>query len=237
MRRSEVDPTCDYERVLGVGRGAEPGEVRTAWRQQARRLHPDTGGDAAVFERARQAYEVLVDPELAAHWRFLRAAHAAANPPPGRAPRGPLDPMPIPAARPPLRAVLRIAPDRSAGPAAADTGCARGTRLLLLMLVTLGAVALGMVPAAVGTQVPLIVTGIPAMVAAALGGWVVAVTVTTQHADAAHRVQVLGIVWALLSAAQLLVSWLAGAPLLGVLPIATIPLVMVTTVVLFPRSG
>lgn len=53
--------------VLGVQRGASPGEIKRAYRRLARRYHPDINpGDreaAARFRQILEAYETLSDPE------------------------------------------------------------------------------------------------------------------------------------------------------------------------------
>jgi DnaJ-class molecular chaperone len=53
--------------VLGVARDAERAEVKTAFRQLARELHPDVNdhdpGAEEKFKEAAEAYEVLSDPE------------------------------------------------------------------------------------------------------------------------------------------------------------------------------
>ena len=56
----------DYYDVLGVARDATEAELKKAYRQQARRFHPDVSDaeDAeARFKEVQQAYEVLKDPE------------------------------------------------------------------------------------------------------------------------------------------------------------------------------
>ncbi|GJN08006.1 hypothetical protein PR202_ga25890 [Eleusine coracana subsp. coracana] len=55
--------TTMYE-VLAVEETAAPAEIKAAYRRAARRWHPDAcpGGDEQ-FMRAREAYEVLSDPE------------------------------------------------------------------------------------------------------------------------------------------------------------------------------
>ncbi len=55
----------DYYDVLGVAPGAGADEIRRAYRQLARRYHPDISGDdkGAAFLDVSRAYEVLRDPE------------------------------------------------------------------------------------------------------------------------------------------------------------------------------
>lgn len=50
-----------YE-VLGVGKGADSGEVKKAYRKKAQQLHPDKAeGDKEQFQELVAAYEVLID--------------------------------------------------------------------------------------------------------------------------------------------------------------------------------
>lgn len=57
----------DYYEVLGVGRDAEEGQIKKAFRRLARELHPDQNqGDPETEERFKelaQAYEILSDPD------------------------------------------------------------------------------------------------------------------------------------------------------------------------------
>lgn len=57
----------DFYIVLGVQRGASPGEIKRAYRRLARRYHPDINpGDleaAARFRQILDAYETLIDPD------------------------------------------------------------------------------------------------------------------------------------------------------------------------------
>jgi curved DNA-binding protein CbpA len=69
----------DYYVVLGIGESASEDTIRTAFRSLARRFHPDVGaGSSPVeFQRVREAYETLVDPERRRRYdRQLRAARA-----------------------------------------------------------------------------------------------------------------------------------------------------------------
>ncbi len=57
----------DYYKILGISRSASQAEVQRAYRELARKYHPDLNpGDAAAkksFQQVQQAYDVLNNPE------------------------------------------------------------------------------------------------------------------------------------------------------------------------------
>ena len=70
----------DYYDVLGVARGADENEIKRAYRQLARKHHPDVNEDKAAAERKfkeiNEAYEVLSDPQKRANYdRFGHAGN------------------------------------------------------------------------------------------------------------------------------------------------------------------
>jgi len=60
---SDPGPTPEEaRRVLGVGRNADEAEIRRAYRERAKDVHPDTaGGDEEAFKRVTEAYDRLVE--------------------------------------------------------------------------------------------------------------------------------------------------------------------------------
>jgi molecular chaperone DnaJ len=76
-----VSERRDYYEVLGVERGADPAELKRAYRKLAMEHHPDRNPDDKVaearFKEASEAYQVLADPEKRA--RYDRFGHAGAG--------------------------------------------------------------------------------------------------------------------------------------------------------------
>ncbi len=71
----------DYYEVLGVARDADEGTIKRAYRQLARKYHPDVADDKAAaenrFKAINEAYEVLSDATKRAN--YDRFGHAGVN--------------------------------------------------------------------------------------------------------------------------------------------------------------
>lgn len=58
----------DHYEILGVDRSADGDAIKRAYRQKARTLHPDAGGNAEDFARLNLAYDTLANAERRAHY-------------------------------------------------------------------------------------------------------------------------------------------------------------------------
>lgn len=69
----------DYYVLLGIAEDADDETIRRAFRALARRYHPDVGaGSSPVeFQRAREAYETLADPERRRRYDLQRRSARA----------------------------------------------------------------------------------------------------------------------------------------------------------------
>lgn len=52
----------DHYQTLGVAKGANPDEIKKAYRKLASKHHPDKGGDTVTFQKIEEAYRILSDP-------------------------------------------------------------------------------------------------------------------------------------------------------------------------------
>lgn len=66
--RGLTETMSDLYGVLGVRKGANPDEIKRAYRKEALIKHPDRGGSKADFQALQSAYDVLSDPQKRAHY-------------------------------------------------------------------------------------------------------------------------------------------------------------------------
>jgi len=61
MQRQDSE---DLYKILGVERGSSTEAIKKAYKEKARKSHPDKGGDPEVFKKVNEAYRVLADEKL-----------------------------------------------------------------------------------------------------------------------------------------------------------------------------
>jgi hypothetical protein len=86
---------ADHYEVLNVERTASPAEIKTAYRKLVRQVHPDQGGNAALFRLVQEAWSTLSDPaKRAAYDRQLDKSATPTTEPPRTSTRQEPDPAP-----------------------------------------------------------------------------------------------------------------------------------------------
>ena len=81
----------DHYEALGISRDADQDEIRAAYRNKAKRHHPDlsSSGDPRAFQEAQNAYDTLRDPKSRrAYDAELRRSETGFGARPGGAPPG-----------------------------------------------------------------------------------------------------------------------------------------------------
>uniref|UniRef100_A0A1I8A4C1 J domain-containing protein n=1 Tax=Steinernema glaseri TaxID=37863 RepID=A0A1I8A4C1_9BILA len=58
----------DPYHILGLDREADVKEIKKAYRELSKQLHPDRGGDAEQFDNIAKAYQALTDDEARENW-------------------------------------------------------------------------------------------------------------------------------------------------------------------------
>ena len=68
LGQDDVRPGEDLWAIVGISRHSSDAELRRAFRAQARRLHPDMGGDPRSFRRLVRAHDILSNAASRAAW-------------------------------------------------------------------------------------------------------------------------------------------------------------------------
>jgi hypothetical protein len=84
----------DHYEVLNVERTASAAEIKSAYRKLALQVHPDQGGNAALFRLVQEAWNTLSDPAKRA--AYDRGLDSHSTPPPSPPPPAPQPPAPEP---------------------------------------------------------------------------------------------------------------------------------------------
>lgn len=58
QEKPETDPVAAAYETLGVAQGATTDEVKAAYRERVKEVHPDHGGDEEAFREVREAYAI-----------------------------------------------------------------------------------------------------------------------------------------------------------------------------------
>lgn len=86
---ASTDDPKGYYRVLGLAPNASPAQIVHAYREWAKRYHPDASGreDASEFIRIKEAYDTLSDPIVAGSTTGLETRLMPNKAPPTPRPR------------------------------------------------------------------------------------------------------------------------------------------------------
>ncbi|CAJ1365673.1 unnamed protein product, partial [Effrenium voratum] len=79
MRERILKSSLDFYAILGVQKFASAAELRSAYRRQALRTHPDKGGSAEAFRQVLHAFEVLSSTRARAKYDKQRGERGEAN--------------------------------------------------------------------------------------------------------------------------------------------------------------
>lgn len=72
------NPAKNYYKILSVGEKASQAEIKKAFRDLAKKYHPDTNkGKEELFKEVNEAYQVLSDPTVKQEYDQVRQANAS----------------------------------------------------------------------------------------------------------------------------------------------------------------
>ena len=65
----------DYYKTLGVNKNASQSDIKSAFKKQAMKHHPDKGGDPKQFQQLNEAYEVLGNAQKKSQYDMFGSAN------------------------------------------------------------------------------------------------------------------------------------------------------------------
>ena len=65
----------DYYKTLGVNKNASQSDIKSAFKKQAMKHHPDKGGDPKQFQQLNEAYEVLGNAQKKSQYDMFGTAN------------------------------------------------------------------------------------------------------------------------------------------------------------------
>lgn len=101
----------DYYDLLGVPRSSSKEDIKKAYKEIARKMHPDKGGDAEMFKKVNEAYNVLGNDELRGRYDMFGDVGEGASV--GGMPADIFNMFPFPGMMRPQRPVQRRTPNRN----------------------------------------------------------------------------------------------------------------------------
>ena len=69
----------DYYKILGVDKNASQQDIKKAFRNSAKKHHPDKGGDPEEFKKLNNAYETLGNEQKRSQYDQSGAAGVGGN--------------------------------------------------------------------------------------------------------------------------------------------------------------
>lgn len=70
MKGDKIVGVREFYSVLGLETDSPTAEeVKAAFREKAKKMHPDQGGDPEEFQKLKQAYDILSNPLCSEHYR------------------------------------------------------------------------------------------------------------------------------------------------------------------------
>jgi curved DNA-binding protein CbpA len=72
--------TITFYSILGISESATLAEIKTAYREKTKLLHPDKGGSKELFQLINAAWQTLSDPDKRAKYDYALKPHNTEQP-------------------------------------------------------------------------------------------------------------------------------------------------------------